>query len=77
MGRNALYAVIRMPGRHSKSFTTTASRQDDEQKKLSVSRFVCVGMLVSLVAMALVLWRHRSNIQRLLNGTEPKVGNKS
>jgi len=30
-----------------------------------------------LVAMALVLWRHRSNIQRLLNGTEPTVGKKS
>jgi len=24
-----------------------------------------------------VLWRHRSNIQRLINGTEPKVGQKS
>ena len=33
MGRNALYAVIRMPGRHSKSFTTTSSRQGDVQKK--------------------------------------------
>jgi len=35
------------------------------------------NLLVSLVAMALVLWRHRSNIQRLLNGTEPTVGKKS
>ena len=34
-------------------------------------------ILVALVAMVLVLWRHRSNIQRLINGTEPKVGQKS
>ena len=35
------------------------------------------NLVVALVAMALVLWRHRSNIQRLINGTEPKVGQKS
>ena len=35
------------------------------------------NLVVALVAMALVLWRHRSNIQRLINGTEPKVGKKS
>ena len=29
---------------------------------------------VSLVAMVLVLWRHRSNIQRLIAGTEPRIG---
>ena len=32
------------------------------------------NLVVALVAMLLVLWRHRSNIQRLINGTEPKVG---
>ena len=32
------------------------------------------NLLVALVAMVLVLWRHRSNIQRLINGTEPKIG---
>ena len=31
-------------------------------------------MVVSLVASLLVLWRHRSNIKRLLAGTEPKIG---
>ena len=35
------------------------------------------NLVVALVAMLLVLWRHRSNIQRLLNGTEPQVGGKS
>ena len=34
------------------------------------------NLVVALVAMALVLWRHRSNIQRLINGTEPQVGQK-
>ena len=35
------------------------------------------NLVVALVAMLLVLWRHRSNIQRLLNGNEPKLGQKS
>ncbi len=30
--------------------------------------------LVGFFAMVLILWRHRSNIQRLIKGTEPKVG---
>ena len=34
------------------------------------------NLMVALVAMLLVLWRHRSNIQRLHNGTEPKLGQK-
>ena len=34
-------------------------------------------MVVSLVASLMVLWRHRSNIERLLAGTEPKIGQKS
>ena len=34
-------------------------------------------LMVALVAMLLVLWRHRSNIQRLINGTEPRVGRNS
>ena len=31
-------------------------------------------LALSLVTMAIVLWRHRSNIQRLLIGKEPKIG---
>ena len=34
-------------------------------------------VVVSLVASLMVLWRHRSNIERLLAGTEPKIGEKS
>ena len=32
---------------------------------------------LSLVAAVLVIWRHRTNIQRLLAGTEPRIGQKS
>jgi len=32
---------------------------------------------LALVAAVLVIWRHRSNIQRLLAGTEPRLGQKS
>ena len=34
------------------------------------------NLVMALVAMLLVLWRHRTNIQRLINGTEPQVGQK-
>ena len=34
------------------------------------------NLVVALVAMLLVLWRHRSNIKRLINGTEPKLKQK-
>ena len=30
--------------------------------------------LVGILAMIMILWRHRSNIQRLIKGTEPKIG---
>ena len=31
-------------------------------------------LIVSFAAMAMVIWRHRSNLQRLIAGTEPKIG---
>ena len=33
-------------------------------------------VVVSLVASSMVIWRHRSNIQRLMAGTEPQIGQK-
>ena len=33
-------------------------------------------VVVSLVASSMVIWRHRSNIQRLMAGTEPRIGQK-
>jgi glycerol-3-phosphate acyltransferase PlsY len=32
---------------------------------------------VSVVASVMVLWRHRSNIERLIAGTEPRIGAKA
>jgi glycerol-3-phosphate acyltransferase PlsY len=33
-------------------------------------------LLLALITTALVLWRHRSNLQRLLAGSEPRLGEK-
>ena len=33
-------------------------------------------LTVALLAMALVIWRHRSNLQRIMAGTEPRLGQK-
>ncbi len=34
-------------------------------------------LVISLLAMALVIWRHRENIVRLIKGKEPKIGQSS
>ena len=46
---------------------------------LLMIRFSGVGsyIVIALVAMGLVLWRHRSNLSRILEGSEPKVGQKN
>ena len=31
-------------------------------------------LIVSLLAMILVIWRHRENIVRLIRGKEPRIG---
>jgi glycerol-3-phosphate acyltransferase PlsY len=31
-------------------------------------------LVLALITTVLVLWRHRSNLQRLIAGTEPKIG---
>jgi glycerol-3-phosphate acyltransferase PlsY len=35
------------------------------------------ALWVFVVMLGFVLWKHRSNIQRLLAGTEPKIGKSS
>jgi glycerol-3-phosphate acyltransferase PlsY len=35
-----------------------------------------VGFLLGLLLAVLIFWRHGGNIQRLLNGTEPRIGQK-
>ncbi len=41
------------------------------------SQFSGAYMSVSLMAMAIVLWRHRSNFKRILKGIEPRIGSSS
>lgn len=44
---------------------------------VSAAYFGRIELVLMLLALALiVLWKHRENIDRLLNGTEPKVGSK-
>ena len=31
-------------------------------------------LMLAVVAAALVIWRHRSNLQRLIQGREPRIG---
>ena len=33
-------------------------------------------LVISLLAMSLVIWRHRENIVRLIKGKEPRIGQK-
>ncbi len=38
------------------------------------SSFRPAYLVLALIAMVLVVWRHRSNLKRLLAGSEPKIG---
>ncbi|CAI8173368.1 MAG: Glycerol-3-phosphate acyltransferase [Prochlorococcus marinus str. MIT 9215] len=38
------------------------------------SSFRPAYLVLALIAMVLVVWRHRSNLKRLLAGSEPKLG---
>ncbi len=40
------------------------------------SDFSILYLFVSLLAMVLVIWRHRENINRLIKGKEPKISQK-
>ena len=40
------------------------------------SNFSLPFLIISLLAMTLVVWRHRENIARLFKGKEPKIGHK-
>ena len=37
------------------------------------SNFQLSFLIISIASMLMVFWRHRSNIKRLFNGTEPKI----
>ena len=36
-----------------------------------------LGLTVLAFGLSLLIWRHRSNITKLLNGTESKLGSKA
>ena len=40
------------------------------------SSFSLPFLIISLLAMTLVIWRHRENLTRLFKGEEPKIGQK-
>jgi glycerol-3-phosphate acyltransferase PlsY len=40
----------------------------------STSNFSLPFLIISLLAMTLVVWRHRENIVRLIKGKEPRIG---
>ena len=40
----------------------------------SENNFRAAYLMLSLLTMAMVLWRHRSNLQRLSTGKEPRIG---
>ncbi len=45
---------------------------------VSAAFFGRIELVLMLLALAMiVLWKHRANIDRLLNGTEPRIGKKS
>jgi acyl phosphate:glycerol-3-phosphate acyltransferase len=45
---------------------------------VSAAFFGQIQLVLMLLALAMiVLWKHRANIDRLLNGTEPRIGSKS
>jgi glycerol-3-phosphate acyltransferase PlsY len=45
---------------------------------VSAAFFGRIDLVLTLLALALiVLWKHRENIDRLLSGTEPRIGKKS
>ncbi len=42
---------------------------------LSLKNHILIPYIfISLIAMVMVLWRHRTNIMRLIKGVEPKIG---
>ena len=43
---------------------------------LAIEQYITLVLLAAIVAMVFAIYKHRSNIGRLLNGTERKIGQK-
>lgn len=66
----ALLAILRISSLAGMSAAISAP--------VSAAFFGRIDIVLLLLALAMiVLWKHRANIDRLLNGTEPRVGQKS
>jgi glycerol-3-phosphate acyltransferase PlsY len=73
-----VYAVVWLGLLALLRFSSLAGMTAAFSAPLSAAFFSAFDIVLPLLALALlVLWKHRENIERLLNGTEPKVGAKS
>jgi glycerol-3-phosphate acyltransferase PlsY len=73
-----VYAVIWLGLLALLRFSSLAGMAAAVSAPVSAAFFSAFDIVLPLLALALlVLWKHRDNIDRLLNGTEPKVGAKS
>jgi glycerol-3-phosphate acyltransferase PlsY len=73
-----VYAVVWLALLALLRFSSLAGMTAAFSAPLSAAFFSAFDIVLPLLALALlVLWKHRENIERLLNGTEPKVGAKS
>ena len=51
--------------------------RNEEVEAALMGTFCSLYLALALLTMMMVLWRHRSNIERLLAGTEPRIGQKA
>ena len=73
-----VYAVVWLGLLALLRFSSLAGMAAAFSAPLSAALFSAFDIVLPLLALALlVLWKHRGNIERLLNGTEPRVGAKS
>jgi glycerol-3-phosphate acyltransferase PlsY len=70
----ATWLVVAFVSRYSSLSAIVASILSPFYMHLLVGSEVLVGM--NVILSAVLLWRHRTNIARLLAGTEGKIGKK-
>ncbi len=73
-----VYAVVWLATLAAFRISSVAGMAAAVVAPLALAWFGLFDAVPALIAMALLaLWAHRGNIERLLDGTEPKVGQKS
>jgi acyl phosphate:glycerol-3-phosphate acyltransferase len=72
-----VYAVVWLTLLATLRISSVAGMAAAISAPVSVAYFGEVDLVLMLLALALiVLWKHRDNIDRLINGTEPRIGSK-